>query len=1556
MPQQVGGYSAADVVSDTVTGFKPRWVVLVGIAGGFTESGVEVGDVVVASKIYSYEYGKIKEGAFKRRDTFDIAPDPAWLARVRVEVAAGPAEQRAWTGRIKAKRPDRRGKHRTRVLCGPVASGEKVVDDSSYQFFAEIKGQLPDLCAVEMEGAGAGTAIEHIRTQDLVGFFMIRGISDTPRQGSEKADQPVGTAQRDAWKLYAAAAAAAFLEHLLSQPGTPAPSRQPLDEKETSAIQLKEVYKDLTLGLANILRGRTPTAARLGLRASIEAFFSSSHRWGVLVGHSGVGKSVEMADTALRLVGEGRTALLVSGRSLELDELARTITSRLSDPPKRADWYHHLIAPWATARTDNDQGFVLLIDGLDERSPPLIEQELMKLSMSLQDVPLDRIRILLSCSELVWEGLKFSLPFFNTTLDTSVHETAAVISVTDFDGKELDNALEIIGADDYSTSVWKRGLSDPHVDSIRDLLQHPETFAIFAELYADNALPNRSSITWVELIESFTNRALGRASSQCSIPVGTIRESMITLAKLARQSGSRDFRVDAETVRSALPNLGLDDTDIVRSIYAALLRRGILEESDGPGARRLVGFRLRNIGGYFLSFTLERETEGNTHHKVGEVVSSWIEDIFEYPPVIDAVVAWAHRLESTDPKHAALVDALVTNPSLRIEVVFRLMPPTSAMALLGAVTQMPSDSVGPYREALMAMRPSPEALTAFRRGLTSRDSRVVRLAIRAVGGNQDAEAAPNLVELLGSDDKELRRLAINALGQIGAPSLPFLLPIIEDVLQPESLRLGCLFALRATGYRTPEITFALEVCLSENRLVSKEVKRAALMAAATLRVSGFTNYAISAVRSSSGMEVMAGAKLLAEMPDVQAERRLINSLKKWNSRGSSRQYRRMIFQQISVALLRLPNRTNAEVVLTLLRDNLSSGSHLTPLECVWIAEKLPTAAARGLILNDLADKLNRSVLHNYLWNSLRILSEVWRPEDLDALADISRQWSMNGIRLDRLLVDTLIEASTRGEGHPLDETNAQRYTIETLVRLQLPDTAIELARLLQHFQWPVDQYVADALWALGDDRIEGALLEELKKAQGEDNQARSRRRALIWVLGTCGGRSTAGPLLQYLASAPLHDIEIGFSEEVLIPLVSRGVLHTAQLVEIAENKTASEDGRIACVLALAQINASDHTDTFLLILRQDVGAPLRAYAAGALGLTNDAARVTAELLHVLRTTQDALVAGRAATALGNLGHLQAVGHIEEALRTFGSTENVRGLITGLALLRHPESVPAILDVLHDIRFPHAKSEALESLGEFWPNNLVRQTILECLESSSGGWADHGDQTPAINVLARHDPNLLLSRATEMYPSGHLEPSAKQSIAHWAPDLAEREDVNRNTLMLIMSQLVSDRDFWVREQALQAMTLMPSVLCQSIYDSFVKAPDEWSIACGVRSLGYWLESELDVETERVGPSRLIREAAEETIKMHYKRQRLRKLYDMLDSKDTGKRCSAFYALEEQGDESAIWELHRRSSEDSMAAQFLSSLDNAINRRRRQEHGKRGKEEDRHSEELGVVSFD
>jgi nucleoside phosphorylase len=207
----------------TTDAFRPDSVLLVGVAGA-VNGQLTPGDLVVSDRILGYEYGKIDAG-------FHPRPDLSFPTDQSIASAAAtmPIRENGWIGSIRVAPPS--GRHRPQVVIGPVASGNKVVDDLSDSTFASVLTLWPKLVAVEMEALGTVRAVEDARERGTISHFTtIRGISDCPMTCAA-ANAPAVTRsdaawtvrpqpsrhsrQRDQWKPYAAAVAAAFTMTLI---------------------------------------------------------------------------------------------------------------------------------------------------------------------------------------------------------------------------------------------------------------------------------------------------------------------------------------------------------------------------------------------------------------------------------------------------------------------------------------------------------------------------------------------------------------------------------------------------------------------------------------------------------------------------------------------------------------------------------------------------------------------------------------------------------------------------------------------------------------------------------------------------------------------------------------------------------------------------------------------------------------------------------------------------------------------------------------------------------------------------------------------------------------------------------------------------------------------------------------------------------------------------------------------------------------------------------------------------------------------------------------------
>ncbi len=180
----VGNDGAAVLTERAIAEFAPALVLFVGIAGGLKDD-VDLGDVVVATKVYAYHGGKEAEDGFNSRPA-------AWEAPHAVEQLA---------------RHVARGQSDLKVHFAPVAAGDVVLDNAASPLAAQLRRHYNDAVAIEMESAGVAKA-GHLNA--LTSAMTIRGISDHADGMKKHADRS-GSQER------AAANAAAFASLLVAR-------------------------------------------------------------------------------------------------------------------------------------------------------------------------------------------------------------------------------------------------------------------------------------------------------------------------------------------------------------------------------------------------------------------------------------------------------------------------------------------------------------------------------------------------------------------------------------------------------------------------------------------------------------------------------------------------------------------------------------------------------------------------------------------------------------------------------------------------------------------------------------------------------------------------------------------------------------------------------------------------------------------------------------------------------------------------------------------------------------------------------------------------------------------------------------------------------------------------------------------------------------------------------------------------------------------------------------------------------------------------------------------
>jgi nucleoside phosphorylase len=220
-PMSMGRGHANTVAGDAIRRWHPRYILLVGIAGGappkeeqqtagetggVAANGVRLGDVLIAEQIVDYESQKIERlGTDVRWEAYPA--DPQLL------IAAKNFDDDGWQQSIKQQRPE---KGAPNLHFGPMLSGDKVF--AFGKLFAQYRQTWSKLKGVEMEAGGV--ALAAAQSPRKPGFFMIRGVSDL-------ADEKKGMEDVERWRPYACHVAAAYAIALLQSGPVPLSALSP---------------------------------------------------------------------------------------------------------------------------------------------------------------------------------------------------------------------------------------------------------------------------------------------------------------------------------------------------------------------------------------------------------------------------------------------------------------------------------------------------------------------------------------------------------------------------------------------------------------------------------------------------------------------------------------------------------------------------------------------------------------------------------------------------------------------------------------------------------------------------------------------------------------------------------------------------------------------------------------------------------------------------------------------------------------------------------------------------------------------------------------------------------------------------------------------------------------------------------------------------------------------------------------------------------------------------------------------------------------------------------
>lgn len=215
--QRMGNDSAAITTVHTLNDWRPKHILLGGIAGGVDSSEVSLGDVVVADEIFRYDRRR------KERDTGttwapSAYPTDRLLLNRSLAFKLEDECMREWAS--ECQEGGFESMEMPRVHIGNIACGDAVVDSVA------MKNKLLELnrtlAAIEMEGGGFLEAV--INQSAVARALVVRGISD---YAAEKSGTDSGKID---WRAYASSNVAKFIVSFVQQFQTVAYMPQDGDE------------------------------------------------------------------------------------------------------------------------------------------------------------------------------------------------------------------------------------------------------------------------------------------------------------------------------------------------------------------------------------------------------------------------------------------------------------------------------------------------------------------------------------------------------------------------------------------------------------------------------------------------------------------------------------------------------------------------------------------------------------------------------------------------------------------------------------------------------------------------------------------------------------------------------------------------------------------------------------------------------------------------------------------------------------------------------------------------------------------------------------------------------------------------------------------------------------------------------------------------------------------------------------------------------------------------------------------------------------------------------
>ena len=342
---EVGNTSSASATSAILQYFKPKFFLLIGIAGGVHgRNDLALGDVVVSStNIKYYELEKETDGRVDEIITTLANPSRTLLNTCRW------LSSTEWHNDLEQK-PE--GDNTPpKQISGLILSGERLLGDPVSDFLKELLEEVPKSLAVEMEGAGVSKAIYENSAHNKAEFLAIRGISDfCNKDGNQET--------RNIWRKYSSTSAAMFARKLIENTTI---DSEPTEPKAKYILQFDKSLSQQSSKEFNLHLETN------GTEIDTYTFFEevTSNRKILLKGYAGGGKSEIMRRLATHLIATGITPVVISMNDftslIEEFRSGQDVDARMKTLMKAS-----LTSPSIEHIESFNQSYRIIIDGLNE--------------------------------------------------------------------------------------------------------------------------------------------------------------------------------------------------------------------------------------------------------------------------------------------------------------------------------------------------------------------------------------------------------------------------------------------------------------------------------------------------------------------------------------------------------------------------------------------------------------------------------------------------------------------------------------------------------------------------------------------------------------------------------------------------------------------------------------------------------------------------------------------------------------------------------------------------------------------------------------------------------------------------------------------------------------------------------------------------------------------------------------------------------------------------------------------------------------------------------------